>query len=455
MGLGRRILNLVSRKANLAIYAAGGAVGLGLGQWISGSAYNYTREAGVRYDNSIVYTNLAFLSRKQSEVTMELQAKDGAGKWKRNPQDPISPLFRKPNDYYGESVLWAGLFLSWFTQGDAYIYKVRGKNLGQVVQLWYIPHFQIRPMADRDNPDGTKLVTYYEYTPYGGSPVALPIEDVIHIRCGIDPLQPAHGLGPLRALLREICSDNESATYSAAMLRNMGVPGVILSPKPIKDQTQYVTPTPDQRDEMRDLWNSFRRDARGGVLALPMPLDIVAPSFDPQKMLLAELRDDNAARISAAFGIDPMVLGLPSSSKTYSNYQESLKAALENSFLPTIKDIASQIFDSLARDFAIDTDRFRLGFDYSEVRGLQEDIDALHKRWRENFEAGAIDRWTFKTRIGEVPDEVDKGVYGGPFVIIGGQSDKADAEDEKAKQVKAIKARAIERRREYERPKAA
>ena len=46
-----------------------------------------------------------------------------------------------------------------------------------------------------------------------------------------------------------------------------------------------------------------------------------------------------------------------------------------------------------------------------EVLGLQEGQDELHKRWRENYKAGGIDRFTFKERIGEEPEDSDKDVY--------------------------------------------
>ena len=64
-----------------------------------------------------------------------------------------------------------------------------------------------------------------------GKTYVLSKDDIIHYRDGIDPENDRFGLSGLSAVLREVFTDNEAATYSAAILRNMGVPSIIVTPK--------------------------------------------------------------------------------------------------------------------------------------------------------------------------------------------------------------------------------
>ncbi len=56
---------------------------------------------------------------------------------------PIYDLFKRPNPYTSGSTLWKAFAYSWIIHGNAYFIKFRNP-FGQVVQLWYEPHFNIR-----------------------------------------------------------------------------------------------------------------------------------------------------------------------------------------------------------------------------------------------------------------------------------------------------------------------
>jgi HK97 family phage portal protein len=383
--------------------------GYGVRALLAGSSYDYRREAGLVYDNSVVASCIDFLANKFSEANLEIQVKDENGKWIRDPRVQFeTDPFLTPNEYYGEDAIWYGIVLSLFVAGRAILYKVRNQYTGKIDGFYYLPHFQCRVMSNFDNADGRKLITHVEYTPLGGSPQRLDLEDVVLLRWGIDPLNPGTGISPLGAVLREICTDNEASTYSAALLRNMGIPGAVVMP----DDGATSEPTADQREAMASRWKEFLRDARGGILALPRKMKIEYPAFDPQKMVLRELRSDNSSRICSAFKIAPVVIGLgDDKDRTYNNYPTALRASLENAFLPVARMIATQLTHQLKGDFDLDINSRRFGWDLDEVLGLQEGQDELHKRVREDYKAGIIDRYTAKERIGEAPEDIDRGVY--------------------------------------------
>ena len=388
-------------------YASGGQAwgnGYGISGLLSGSSYPYQREAGLVYDNSVVGACLSWVTAKIGEATLEVQElRDG--KWIAAKDQELAEQFRNPNPYYNDSALLGGAVMSWFVRGNAYIFIERSR-LGAPKAFYYLPHFLVRVMSDRDNKEGTKLVTHYLYRPIGGSEVPYEIEQILHLRRGIDPLTPNMGLSPLWSQLRHVCTDNEAATYTAAILRNMGIPGVVMTPK-----EGWVDATPEQRRTMEERWRDFRRDARGDALALPGAVDLHDVAFDPDKLAMDAVAMTAAARVCAGFGIDPMVIGLPSASKTYSNYEEALKAAVHNCVIPLLTEFGKQITHQVGTLVGLDGTTKRLAFNTSGMQGLQEDQDKLHARWRENFAKGITDRATAQERIGEKPDEAQRGIY--------------------------------------------
>ena len=109
--------------------------------------------------------------------------------------------------------------------GNAYWRKVRN-GYGKVVQLWWVPSWMIKPVRPND---GSAFLSHYEYR-VNNQVFRLDPVDIVHFRDGVDPSDDLRGLSRLKAVLREVCTDNECATFSAAIMRNFGVPGVIISP---------------------------------------------------------------------------------------------------------------------------------------------------------------------------------------------------------------------------------
>lgn len=387
------------------------------------SAYDYVAESGKLYDNGVVLPVTNWKGRRASEARLMIQERGADDKWaeaKHSPQiAQILHAFEHPNENYGLATMLLGLQLSWDVRGNAYLYK-RRNNVGKIGGFWYIPHWQIRPMGTRDNSAGTKLITHYEYTPIGGQKKELEIEDVVQLRFGIDPMDPSSGLSPLAAELRDICADNEVANWLASLLRNAATPGMLFSPKVVTEP-----PSEEQKKNFKAWIQGFVRDKRGESGIIPIPVDPITLGFNPQQMVLDKLREIPTSRICAALGVDPMVLGLPSDSKTYSNLGEASDSAVKGTVIPDLNNWAGQLTVQCIEDFGLDPMRFRFAFDKSQMAFLSDDTDELHARVREDYRAGIIDRFTAKERIGEMPDDSDKGVYfSGPA---------ADAEPEPAK----------------------
>ncbi len=364
------------------VYAAGNRAGTAAPGYLSGlwglglqppSRYNFRTEAGLAWDNGPVRTGLKWLARAWPEAPMVVYRPDAKGELQKVPGHPLLDLLMHPSRFYSGARLWAGTILSWVVDGNAYWYIERN-GVGQALSLIYVPHFQISPYGD---PTGRELVGGYLYR-VNGEEYPFPVEDVIHFANGVDPMNPRRGLSDLGAELRSICTDNESQSYAASLLRNFGVPGVIISPK------GETTISPEAATQLKSMWRErFTGDSRGDPLASPLPIEVTNPGFSPEQLALDKLASLGTPRICAAMGLDPLMLGLPSDVKTYSNLQSAREGAYENTLIPLQQVIDDTITTFLMPLISGAGTSDRLGRDYTQVRCLAQDMDAQYKRQTE------------------------------------------------------------------------
>jgi phage portal protein BeeE len=193
---------------------------------LPGSSYDYERAAGDLWANSIVAASCKWAARTFPEASFRVERRRGAG-WEADDSHDLPKLVDRPNMHYSGRTLWAATLLSMMVDGNAYWLKVRSMS-GNVVELWYLPHFLVEPRWPRD---GSEFISVYEYKSGGsGGSQWLDPADVVHFRDGLDPNNTRKGLSPLAAQIREVCVDNEAATFSAAILRNSGIVGATITP---------------------------------------------------------------------------------------------------------------------------------------------------------------------------------------------------------------------------------
>jgi HK97 family phage portal protein len=375
---------------------------------LGGTQFDYAEGAGKVYDNSVVLTCIQWKANAISECDLIVQQRTPKG-WKR--VDTVASraavsVINRPNEYYNGGSLLKGAVLSWDVRGQWFALKRRDR-LNRMMGLYWIPHYQIVPSSDVNNAEGTKLITNYYYTPKGYGPMSYDPSEVIHVRNGIDPEDPRCGLSPLAAALRDVCTENEAANWLASILRNGGAPSVWITPKTGKD---LPAPTPDQWGRLKDYVNEFIQDKRGEAATMPIPVEMIRPSFSPAELDLGAIREIPTSRICAAEGIDPMVVGLPSQSKTYSNLAEARDSAGKQTILPMLAEWADQLGFQVLPEFGLDPSQYRFRWDTSNVSWLQDETDSLHERLRKNWEAGAYDLARYKELLGESPLPADRGV---------------------------------------------
>jgi len=190
--------------------------------------FNYRREVGDGLDSSVVTGPIRWLQRALPEAKLSMRRVEADGSMEDIDSHDLLDLIQKPNPYYGDIALWGATILSFIVDGNAYWIKVRNAA-GKPVELWWVPWWMMEPKAPLD---GSDFISHYEYTP-GTGMGRMPIDpdDVIHFRDGINPKNMLKGISALDGVIREIFTDLEASNFVASLLRNMGVPGVVISPK--------------------------------------------------------------------------------------------------------------------------------------------------------------------------------------------------------------------------------
>jgi len=360
--------------------------------------FDYRREVGDGLDSSVVTAPIMWVQRALPEARLAIRETKADGSKEDLEDHELLELIQNPNPFYGDIALWGAIILSFLIAGNAYLIKVRN-GARRVTELWWVPWWMIEPKAPID---GSDFIAYYEYTPgTGEGRFPLDPDDVIHFRNGIDPHNLMKGLSPIGGVIREIFTDLEASNFVASLLRNMGVPGVVISPK--------GGAMPASEDvEATKIWfkQAFGGDQRGAPLVMGAPTEVSSYGFDPKAMDLSEGRDVAEERVCACIGIPAAVVGFGAGlqqTKVGATMEELRKLAWHNGVLPLGRQLVDEIQRSLLPDFqrgAQSGRRLELYWNTDDVLALQEDENKQTERKLKEFEAGAITLWDYLNETG-------------------------------------------------------
>jgi HK97 family phage portal protein len=120
-------------------------------------------------------------------------------------------------------------------------------------------------------------------------------------------------------------------------------------------------------------------------------------ALTPADMDFATLKSAAARDIALAFGVPPMLLGLPGDN-TYANYREANRALWRLTLLP----LAEKLFAALREGLAPWFPDAKLGIDLDQVPALSEDRERL---WSQVSEADFLSRAEKRQMLGLSPEE--------------------------------------------------
>lgn len=294
---------------------------------------------------------------------------------------PAQILLDNPNPNMTANLMNNYIVTSVAVYGDAFILKLRN-DAGAVVQL--IP---LLPEMVEVKGNDEKLITKYQYKQKGNTLEIMP-EDMIHLRERIDPRNHRRGLAPLRAVMVEILGDAAASQMGAALVKNTGVPSVVISPK------NDLSMTSDEAENIAEVFGRrFGGENRGRPLVISGgEVDIQTLSFSPKDLEIGKLRYINEERISAVLGVPAILAGLGAGLEraTYSNAKELREFFTEQKLIPMWNHFANEFTKQLLLEDFESNPAYCFKYDLSNVRALSQDEDATMARIVQGYNAGFI-----------------------------------------------------------------
>ena len=196
---------------------------------------------------------------------------------------------------------------------------------------------------------------------------------IIHLK-GFHPTDDHYGLGCLGAAAKAVAVHNAAAKWNKAILDNAARPSGALVYDPGADGS---TLTGEQFDRLKaEMEASFAGSGNAGrPMLLEGGLKWQAMSLTPADMDFVALKEAAAREIALAFGVPPMLLGLPGDN-SYANYREANRALWRLTILP----LAGKILDGLSGALAAWWPETKLAVDRDQIPALSEDRERLWKQ---------------------------------------------------------------------------
>jgi HK97 family phage portal protein len=251
--------------------------------------------------------------------------------------------------------------------GNGFV-QVMKDAAGQPVEL-----FALRPERVSVVPDGTGWPAAYQYK-VGDKSLTIPLEDeagwpnIVHLK-SFHPADDHYGTGCLAAADQAVAIHNAASSWNRALLENAARPSGAL----VYDGDESSLTT-EQFDRLREeLARAFSGEGNAGrPMLLEGGLKWQSLALSPADMDFAELKAAAARDVALAFGVPPMLLGLPGDN-TYANYREASRALWRLTLLPLAGKILSGLAEGLEAWFPNAT----MTVDLDRVSALAEDRERL------------------------------------------------------------------------------
>lgn len=317
--------------------------------------------------NPIVYRCVRLIAESVANVPYTLMA----GPQSFDTHDFLA-LLESPNPRQDRSVFLEALTAHLLISGNAYAHAVVMDGLPRELHVLRPERMKLLP-GQRGWPDA------YEFG-NGDPPVIFrqekaPVVPVLHL-ANFHPTDDCFGFSPMQPAMDALELHNKASEWNKSLLDNAARPSGALIYKNADGAHLSDTQFERLKAELEDNFQGGRNVGR--PLLLEGGLDWKPLSLSPQEMDFLAAKNNAAREIAFAFGVPPMMLGLPGDN-TYANYQEANRAFWRQTVVPTAQKIANALIQWLAPAWP-DQKNLSVQLDLDAVPGMAEDRGVLWDR---------------------------------------------------------------------------
>ncbi|RTL49751.1 MAG: phage portal protein [Bradyrhizobiaceae bacterium] len=347
-----------SRTAKLLAFESGGRA-----RWTPRDYAALAREGYLA--NAIVHRAVRLIAENAASCQFLLY--EGASE---RDSHPLLQLLARPNPRQDGASFFETLYAHLLLAGNAY---VEGVALDDEVRELYA----LRPDRMKVVPGSDGWPQAYEYAVGGRSvrfdQTASSVPPILHLTF-FHPLDDHYGCAPLEAAAVAVDTHNAAAKWNKALLDNAARPSGAL----VYSGPDGAVLSDSQFERLkRELEGTYQGAMNAGrPLLLEGGLDWKAMSLTPKDMDFLDAKNSAAREIALAFGVPPMLLGIPGDN-TYANYQEANRALWRQTILPLVSRIGISLTQWLAPQFG---ENLRIAVDTDRIDALGADRAALWER---------------------------------------------------------------------------
>ena len=295
--------------------------GSGRAAWSARDTVSLTRTGFT--GNPVGFRCVKMIAEAAAAVPVLLQDVD-----RRYDVHPMLALMAQPNQGQGAAALFEAFYGQLLLSGDGYL-EAAGEGLPRELHVLRSDRMSAVPGTD-----GWPVA--YEYK-VGSRKHQFDMRQdfapILHVKA-FHPQDDHYGLSPMQAAASALDVHNSASKWSKALLDNAARPSGAIVYKGADGMGSLAT---DQYNRLIDELESHHQGAQnaGRPMLLEGGLDWKPMGFSPSDMEFQKTKESAAREVALAFGVPPMLLGLPGDN-SYSNYQEANRAFYRLTILPLV-----------------------------------------------------------------------------------------------------------------------
>lgn len=372
-------------------------------------------------ENAVVYKCINEISNGASSVQLKVFDEDI-----ELDNHPLINLLKRPNPLQAGNEFFQCLYSFLLLSGNSYVLRTGADN--QPPKELHL----LRPDRVKIEPSNTTIPKSYLYELSGKVVNTYPVDpetgrsEVKHFKL-FNPTDDYYGLSPIRASSVDIDQHNYSAKHNVNLLMNGARPSGAIVFKPKDEVGQSVQLTESQRQQLiSDLELRFQgTDNSGRAMLLEGDFDWKEMGLSPKDMDFLQLKNMSARDIAMCFGVPSQLVGIPDA-QTYSNVQEARLALYEETIIPLIKRVESDLNEYLAPAYG---ERLRIQYDIDSIPAMAERRRRIYENVTGAVREGIISRNEARDRLGLEPITGGDEVYISANLFPLGEPENSDLED--------------------------
>ncbi len=316
--------------------------------------------------NAVVFRCVRLIAEAAGSVPL-LIYKDG----QELDEHPLLKLLARPNPRQSGAAFLETLIGHLLVAGNAYAEAALVDGLPRELHALRPDRMKVVPGADGwpeayDYSVGAETVRFRQDVN--------TVSPILHVLF-FHPLDDHYGLSPLEAAAQALDVHNAASGWNKALLDNAARPSGAL----VYSGPDGANLSDEQFGRLKDELESQFSGPRnaGRPLLLDGGLDWKTMALSPKDMDFIQAKHGAAREIALAFGVPPMLLGIPGDS-TYSNYQEANRALWRQTVLPLLARVLGDVAHWLAPAFGAEA--LRLEPDLDRIEALSSEREALWRR---------------------------------------------------------------------------